>query len=65
MHEKQMLMQEWICMKCPHASNVESDQYFNSQHAWACWDMVARGIGNPISARRLISGNNILLMEYV
>ena len=73
MHEKQMLMQEWICMKCPHTSNVESDQYFNSQHTSACWDMVARGIGrewidligNPISARRLISGNNILPMEYV
>ena len=44
MHEKQILMQGWICMKCPHTSNVESDQYFNSQHAWACWDMVARGI---------------------
>ena len=44
MHEKQILMQEWICMKCPHTSNVEGDQYFNSQHAWACWDMVARGI---------------------
>ena len=35
MHEKQILMQEWICMKCPHTSNVEGDQYFSSQHAWA------------------------------
>ena len=43
-HEKQILMQERICMKCPHTSNVEGDQYFSSQHAWACWDMVARGI---------------------
>ena len=32
-HEKQILMQERICMKCPHTSNVEGDQYFNSQHA--------------------------------
>ena len=44
MHEKQILMQEWICMKCPRTSNVEGDQYFNSQHAWVCWDVLARGI---------------------
>ena len=43
-HEKQMPMQEWICMKCPHTSHVEVDQFLNSQHAWACWDMVARRI---------------------
>ena len=42
------LMQERICMKCPHTSNVEGDQYFSSQHAWACWDMVARGIQIPV-----------------
>ena len=35
---------KYSCMKCPHTSNVEGDQYFNSQQAWACWDMVARGI---------------------
>ena len=44
MHEKQIPMQEWICMKCPHTSHVEVDQFLNSQHAWACWDMVARWI---------------------
>ena len=44
MNEKEILMQDWICMKCPHTSNVEGDQCFNSQKAWACWDMVARGI---------------------
>ena len=44
MHAKQILMQDWICMKCPQTSNVEGHQYFNSQQAWACWDMVARGI---------------------
>ena len=27
-HEKQILMQERICMKCPHTSNVEGDHYF-------------------------------------
>ena len=37
-------MQEWICMTCPNTSYVEVDQFLNSQHAWACWDMVARGI---------------------
>ena len=35
MYEKQILMQEWICVKCPHTSNAEGDQYFTSQHAWA------------------------------
>ena len=40
MHEKQIPMQKWICMKCPHTSHVEVDQFLNSQHAWACWDMV-------------------------
>ena len=35
MYEKQILMQEWIFVKCPHTSNAEGDQYFNSQHAWA------------------------------
>ena len=44
MQAKQILMQDWICMKCPQTSNVEGDQYFNSQQAWACWDMVATGI---------------------
>ena len=44
MHAKQIPMQKWICMKCPHTSHVEVDQFLNSQHAWACWDMVARGI---------------------
>ena len=38
MHEKQIPMQEWICMKCPHTSHVEGDQLLNSQHVWACWD---------------------------
>ena len=33
-----------ICMKCPHTSHVEVDQFLNFQHAWVCWDMVARGI---------------------
>ena len=33
-----------IIMKCPYTSHVEGDQFLNSQHAWACWDMVARGI---------------------
>ena len=27
-------------MSPDNASNVEGDQYFNSQRAWACWDMV-------------------------
>ena len=44
MHEKQIPMQEWICLKCPRTSQVEGDQFLNSQQAWACWDMVARGI---------------------
>ena len=35
-------MQKWICMKCPHTSHVECGQFLNSQHAWVCWDMVAR-----------------------
>ena len=39
MHEKQIPMQEWICMKCSHTSHVEVDQFLNSQHAWPCWDM--------------------------
>ena len=42
MHEKQIPMQEWNCMKCP--GRVVGDQFLNSQHAWACWDMVARAI---------------------
>ena len=33
-----------ICMNCPHTSHVEVGQFLNSQHAWACWDMVAKGI---------------------
>ena len=33
-----------ICMKCPHTSHVEGDQFLNSQNAWACWDVVARAI---------------------
>ena len=44
MRNKLILLQLWICMKCRHTSNVEGDQYVNTQHAWACWDMVARGI---------------------
>ena len=39
MHEKQIPMQEWICLKCPHTSHVEDDQFLNFQHLWACWDM--------------------------
>ena len=40
-----VLMHEWICMKCPHKSNVEVITIsILDQHAWACWDMVARGI---------------------
>ena len=42
MHEKQIPMQEWNCIKCP--GRVVGDQFLNSQHAWACWDMVARAI---------------------
>ena len=42
MHEKQIPLQEWNCMKCP--GRVEVDQFPNSQHSWACWDMVARAI---------------------
>ena len=38
MHEKKTAMQEWICVKCPHTSQVEVDQFLNSQHAWPCWD---------------------------
>ena len=33
-----------ICMKCPHTSHVEGDQFLNSQNAWACWHVVARAI---------------------
>ena len=36
-HEKQIPMHEWICMKWPHISILD-------QHAWAYWNMVARGI---------------------
>ena len=42
MHEKQIPRQEWNCIKCP--GRVVGDQFLNSQHAWACWDMVARAI---------------------
>ena len=35
-------------MKCPRTSHVEGGQFLNSQHAWACWDMVARGILSEI-----------------
>ena len=38
------LMQGWICLKCPHTSHVEGDQFLNSQHAWGCWEIVAGGI---------------------
>ena len=41
MHEKKILMQEWICMKCPLKLISIS---ILDQHAWAYWDMVARGI---------------------
>ena len=44
MHEKQIPIQEWICLKCPRTSQVEGDQFLNSQRAWACWNMVATGI---------------------
>ena len=40
MHEKQILMQEWICMKCP-PSNVEGDQYFNSRST--CMTLLRHG----------------------
>ena len=40
-HEKQILMQEWICMKCPHTSNVEGDQYFNSRST--CMSLLRHG----------------------
>ena len=33
-----------FCMKCPHTSHVEGDQFLNSQNAWACWHVVARAI---------------------
>ena len=33
-----------VCMKCPHTSHVEGDQFLNSQNAWACWHVVARAI---------------------
>ena len=41
MHEKQIpkYKSPRICMKCPHTSHVEVDQFLNSQHAWPCWDM--------------------------
>ena len=41
MHEKQILMQKWICMKCPHKSNVEGDHYFNSGST--CMSLVRHG----------------------
>ena len=41
MHEKQILMQEWICMKCPHTSSVEGDQYFNSRST--CMSLLRHG----------------------
>ena len=44
MHENQLPMQKWICMRCPQTSHVEGDQFLKSQHAWACWDMIARAI---------------------
>ena len=34
-------MQEWICMKCPHKSNVEGDQYFNSRST--CMSLLRHG----------------------
>ena len=39
MHEKQIpkCKSPRICMKCPHTSHVEVDQFLNSQHAWSCW----------------------------
>ena len=36
-----ILMQEWICMKCPHKSNVEGDQYFNSRST--CMSLLRHG----------------------
>ena len=29
MHQKQIPMQEWICMKCPQTSHVEGDQFLH------------------------------------
>ena len=40
--QKQIPMQEWIWIKCPHISHVEGDRFLHSQRAWACRDMVAR-----------------------
>ena len=36
-----ILMQEWICMKCPHKSNVEGDQCLNSQST--CMSLLRHG----------------------
>ena len=44
MHEKQIPKEDWICLKCPHTSHYEGDQFLNCQHAWTCWEMVALGI---------------------
>ena len=41
MHEKQILMQDWICMKCPHKMISIS---ILDQHSWVCWDVVTKGI---------------------
>ena len=41
MHEKQILMKEWICMKCSHTSNVEGDHYFNSRST--CMSLLRHG----------------------
>ena len=47
-------MQKWICMECPHTSHVECSQFLNSQHAWVCWDMVARMRSTLMRARSFL-----------
>ena len=50
-HTWQLIVHAWETnsharVKCPHTtvtSHVEGDQFLNSQRAWGCWDMVARG----------------------
>ena len=40
MHEEQIPMQEWICMKCPHKSHVEVDQFLNRS---TCTNLLRQG----------------------
>ena len=44
MRNKYPCKSEFVWIKCPHTSYVEGNQFLNSQHAWACWNMVAGGI---------------------